>query len=197
MKLGRKKHFIISVIFFVVLLLFMTSTTISYLYQNNNITNEEYLKLLLSDGYGNTFYTNLVEILNKKFNPLNVIEMKEVMSNNFKLPNIVEINNPSVYIYTENINDSYKEEYNKKPNLYLVSYFLTKSLVEKDINTVFEENNIHDFAKNNKIDINDAENMFINDKLNKYNTVKYIIKIGRKDDLKLLTTVKKIILNMH
>ena len=177
MKLGKK--YILSTILTLTFMIFITSITVKYLYNNSNITKDEYFNLLLSDTYGDNFYVKLVEIINKNLNPLNIIEMEEVNSINFNLQNKININTPIVYIYNTNITDTYIEEYNIKPNTLLASFFLSENLNNIGVETIFENNDIEKFSKNNNLSIEESSNVFINDKLNIYSSIKYVIKLGR------------------
>ena len=177
MKLGKK--YILSTILTLIFMIFITSITVKYLYNTSNITKDEYFKLLLSDTYGDNFYVKLVEVINKYFNPLNIIEMKEVNSINFNLHNNVNIKTPLVYIYNTNIDDTYKEEYNIKPNTLLASYFLSENLNNIGVDAIFENNDIKNFTKNNNLSLEESSNVFINDKLNNYPSIKYVIKVGK------------------
>lgn len=178
MKLGKK--YLFSVLFTTLFMIFITSLTIKHLYNNNNITKEEYLKLLLSDTYGDNFYINLVEMINRNFNPINIIELKEVKNNNFNLHNKIDITSPKVYIYNE-INKEYEEEYNVKPNLFLATYLLSENLNNVGIESIFESNNIEQFSNNNNLSIEQSLNIFINDKKNTYPSIEYIINLGMSD----------------
>lgn len=178
MKLG-KKHRILGILFTFLFMLFTCSLTIEYLYNNSNITKDEYLELLLSDTYGDDFYIKLVEIINKNFNPLNIIEMKEVNSNNFNLRNKINIETPLVYIYSTYPNSTYKEEYNIKPNVILAAYLLNENLYNMGVDSIFEDNNIEEFSKNNNLSIEEGADVFLNDKLNNYSSIKYVINLGR------------------
>ena len=160
---------------------FIMITTISYLYTTSNISKNDYFKLLLSDTYGNNFYINLVEIINKNFNPLNIIQLDEVKSNSFNLSNNIYMSDPIVYIYNANQNYEYKEEYNINPSVIMTSFLLSNKLNESGVKSIFEENNINEFSKNNNMSHEDTLNLFINDKLNTYSSLKHIINIGRSD----------------
>ena len=168
---------------------FIIATTISYLYTTSNISKNDYFKLLLSDTYGDNFYINLVEIINKNFNPLNIIELDEVKSNNFNLSNNIYVSNPIVYIYNSNQDEEYKEEYNINPSIIMASFLLSNKLNELGINSIFEETNINEFSSNNNISDNETLNLFINDKLNTYPSLKYIINIGRSNERKSSITI--------
>lgn len=190
MKLGRAKYLIINTILFFLFIFIISSTTITFLYNNSNISKEEYLKLLLSDSYGDNFYINLVEIINKKFNPLNVIEMKKVNVTSFNLYNKENIENPIIYICNKNQNLEYKEEYNINPTVLLASFFLSENLRLSGVENIFEENNIENFSKNNNLSIEESQSLFMNDKKNNYPSIKYIINVGRVDTYSSNTTIK-------
>ena len=190
MKLGRAKYLIINTILFFLFIFIISSTTITFLYNNSNISKEEYLKLLLSDSYGDNFYINLVEIINKKFNPLNVIEMKKVNVTSFNLYNKENIENPIIYICNKNQNLEYKEEYNINPTVLLASFFLSENLRLSGVENIFEENNIENFSKNNNLSIEESQSLFMNDKKNNYTSIKYIINFGRVDTYSSNTTIK-------
>jgi len=181
MKLGKSKSFFIKTILTFLFISFITVVTISYLYTTLNISKNDYFKLLLSDTYGDDFYINLVEIINRNFNPLNVIELKEVTSNNLSLSNNISTN-PIVYIFNSNQNDSYKKEYNINTNVLMSSYLLSNKLNEIGISSIFENTDINKFSINNNMNIDEVIDLFVKDKLSTYQSIKYIINIGRTTD---------------
>ena len=65
----------------------------------------------------------------------------------------------------------------------IASFFLANSLNNLNINTMFEEININMFSKNNNIEKNETINILINEKKNAYSSLKYIINLGRSDDI--------------
>lgn len=178
MKLGKRNKFFINAILTFLFMSFITIITINCLYSTSKIEKDDYFKLLLSDTYGDSFYFNIVEIINKNFNPLNVVELNEVSINTLNLYNSVYVSNPILYIYNENQYETYKEEYNVNPTIFLASYFLNNKLNEIGIDTIFEENDIKKFADNNNLSMESASKIFINDKLNTYETLKYIVNVG-------------------
>lgn len=180
MKLG-KKNYLLKIIFTILFMTFICTFTISYLYKNNNITKEDYLKLLLSDTYGDDFYINLVEIINRNFNPLNIIEIDAVNVNSFNLYNKIDVTTPRVYIYSDYQTKEYKEEYNIKPTVHLATYLLSENLNNLGVETIFEDNSIEEFSKNNNLTIKESVDVFLNDKKNNYSSIKYIINLGRVD----------------
>ena len=67
------KKYIIKSILCILLIMILTSLTIYYLLSMVNISNEEYLKILLSKSYGNDFYKTVVDTIGKRFNFMNFI----------------------------------------------------------------------------------------------------------------------------
>lgn len=189
MKLGKPKIILIKIICTILFMCFITIITINYLYSTYNLTKNEYFDLLLNDTFGNNFYIKLVEIINQNFKPLNIIEIKEKEYNTFSLVNN-KIDNPLVYIYNYNEEDTYKEEYNINPSVMIASFFLSNELNKKGVNTIFESSGINEFSKNNNLEKNEAINILINEKKNTYSSLKYIINLGRSNNF-----VKKIIAN--
>lgn len=187
MKLGKSKSFLIKTILTFLFMSFITIITINYLYTTLNISKNDYFKLLLSDSYGDDFYINLVEIINRNFNPLNVIELKEITSNNLSLSNNI-LESPIIYFFNSNQSHTYKKEYNINTSVLMSSYLLSNELNELGISTIFESTDIDNFSINNNMTTDEVIDLFIKDKLNTYLTIKYIINIGRSDNRD--TTVK-------
>lgn len=190
MKLGKQKKFFIKVVLLFLFMFFLCGITITYLYNKTKVNKEDYIKLLLSDSYGDNFLVNLVEIINRSFSPLNMIKLSEVNNMHFNLSNKENILNPEIYIYSSNQNNSYQKEYNVTPNIYLVTYLLSMKLNSLGKSSVFETNNIYDFSINNNISANESENLFINDAKIKYSSLKYILNINRNNDNKNITTIR-------
>lgn len=174
MKLG-KRRIIIAKVFLILFLIFISVTlTISYLYSLSAINKDLYFKLLVNDIYGNNFYVKLVETISNKLNPLNFIEIN---NNNFNLENRLVIN-PKIYIYSIS-NLKYQKEYNVDSNMILLDYYLSEELNNLGISSIYEDNDIKLFSKNNNISTIDALNIFKSDKMENYN-LDYIIEIGMK-----------------
>lgn len=144
-------------------------STISYLYYTNNLNSTDYLKLILSDTYDNNFYTNLVEYISNNINPLKFIEFN---NNEYKSFATTEVENPIIYIYNSNQSLSYKIEYNNKSTVYTSGYYLSRELNKLGINTIFEDIIIDTY---NNIDT------MISDRLNSYESIRYVLDIGRSD----------------
>lgn len=190
MKLGKARFFFIKTVLTFLFMLFITTLTTCYLYSTININKNDYLKLLLEDTYGDNFYVNLVEIINKNFNPLKLIEIKEVKSNNLNVSNSIYITKPAVYIYNSNQNQTYKKEYNIAPTVILSSYFLSNKLNEIGIDSIFEENDITLFSKNNNLNIEDTINLFIDDMQTTYPSLKYIINLAISNERKSVLNIE-------
>ena len=115
----------------------------------------------------------------------NLEELKKV-SSYINDPNPVDINNPIVYIYNshqlENYNSSNLDIYGITPNVMMASYLLKEKLNSKGISTIVEDANLTEFLSINGWDHASsykASRIFILDKKNKYNSLKYFIDIHR------------------
>lgn len=187
MKLG-KKRIIIAKIFLILFFIFISTTmTISYLYSLSVVNKDLYFKLLVNDIYGNNFYVTLVETISNKLNPLNFIEI----NNSFNLENRL-VKDPKIYIYS-NTDLKYQREYNVDSNIILLDYYLSTELNNLSIASIYENNDINLFSKNNKISKDEALTIFKNDKINNYN-LDYIIELGMKKYSKSIGKYAKIYL---
>lgn len=144
-------------------------STISYLYYTDNLSSSDYVKLILSDAYDNNFYNNLVEFVSNNINPLKFIEFN---NNEYKSFSSINVDDPIIYIYNSNQSLSYKVEYNTKLDVMNAGYYLGVELNKLGINTIFEDTIVGD----NEI------NIIINDKLKNYDSIKYMIDIGRSNN---------------
>ena len=112
-------------------------------------------------------------------------ELKKI-SSYIEDPNPVDVNNPIVYIYNshqlENYNSSNLDIYGITPNVLMASYLLKEKLNSKGISTIVEDANLTEFlAINgwNHASSYKASRIFILDKKNKYDSLKYFIDIHR------------------
>lgn len=112
-------------------------------------------------------------------------ELKKI-SSYIEDPNPVDIDNPIVYIYNshqlENYNSSNLDIYGITPNVMMASYLLKEKLNTRGISTIVEDTNLSEFLSLNNWDHSSsykASRIFILDKKNKYNTLKYFIDIHR------------------
>jgi len=112
-------------------------------------------------------------------------------------PNKVDINNPLVYIYNshqlENYNNDNLSIYGITPNVLMASYLLKEKLNEKGVSTIVEDTNLTEFLElNNWNHANSykASRIFILDKQNTYDTLKYYIDIHRDSVSKNVSTIK-------
>ena len=124
----------------------------------------------------------------------NLEELKKI-SSYIEDPNPVDIDNPLVYIYNshqlENYSSTNLDIYGITPNVLMASYLLKEKLNNKGISTIVEDTNMTDFLNlNNWNHANSykASRIFILDKKNKYNSLKYFIDIHR-DSVKNTTSV--------
>ena len=125
----------------------------------------------------------------------NLDELKEV-SYYMSDPYNVDIDNPLVYIYNshqlENYNNSNLEIYGITPNVLMASYLLKEKLNARGISTIVEDTNLTEFLEINNWDYSNAyraSRIFMLDKKNTYNSLKYYIDIHRDSVGKKLSTV--------
>ena len=111
-------------------------------------------------------------------------------------PNKVDINNPIIYIYNshqlENYNNDNLQIYGITPNVLMASYLLKEKLNNLGLSTIVEDTNLTEFLTLNNWDYSNsykASRIFMLDKKNTYNTLKYYIDIHRDSVNKKLTTV--------
>ena len=197
---------------------------------NKNITNEEFIKLLLKNGnhdiLKDNFGINIVNstikyTLNIDFTKPNTILNSTIFKNNnkkskinieynddysnmedlkkvssyIKDPNDNTIENPIVYIYNshqlENYSNEHLEIYGITPNVLMASYLLKEKLNKLGIPTIVEDTNITELLRVNSWDYSysyKASRLLILDKLNKYDSIKYLIDIHRDSVTKDMTT---------
>ena len=94
--------------------------------------------------------------------------------------------NPVIYIYNthqlENYQANYNTAYSINPNVLMASYLLKEKLNDLKIPSIVEEGNISDYLSQNNLKYSasyKASRHFIEEKLSKYNTFKYIIDLHR------------------
>lgn len=111
-------------------------------------------------------------------------------------PNKVDIDKPIIYIYNshqlENYNNDNLSIYGITPNVLMASYLLKEKLNGLGISTIVEDTNITNFLDINHWDYSSsykASRIFMLDKKNTYDTLKYYIDIHRDSVGKDLTTV--------
>jgi len=111
--------------------------------------------------------------------------LKEI-SSYFEDPNKREVTNPIVYIYNshplENYSNYNLEIYGITPNVLMASYLLKEKLISNDIMTIVEETDLTEFLTLNKWSYSQsyrASRIFMLDKQNEYNSLKYYIDIHR------------------
>ena len=105
--------------------------------------------------------------------------------------------NPIIYIYNSHQLENYNSEnlsiYGISPNVLMASYLLREKLVDKGIPSLVEDTNITEFLELNNWDYGasyKASRIFMLDKMNTYNSLKYYIDIHRDSVGRNLTTVK-------
>lgn len=187
MKLKELRCKLIKCFFIFMFMFFICNVTVNKLYKTNKISNEEYVKLLLSEIYknkSNDFYTNVVRIFSNNFKPENMIlipklENKIITKTEYvKDPNEISIANPIVYIYSTNQLKTYIKtdtySYNLIPNTVMSSYLLKDYLNNLGISSITLNININDNKEVLK------ENILKS--INTYPSLKYFIDFDRADD---------------
>lgn len=103
--------------------------------------------------------------------------------------------NPTVYIYNTHQSESYDtnllEAYNISYTVWSASLILKDYLKDYGINAVVEENSVSDYLKNNNLKYKDsykASRFYLNDKLAKYPSIKYLIDLHRDSSNRKITT---------
>lgn len=121
-------------------------------------------------------------------------ELKKI-SSYIEDPNPVDIDNPIIYIYNshqlENYDSSNLDIYGITPNVLMTSYLLKEKLNTRGISTIVEDTNLSEFLNLNNwnhASSYKASRIFILDKKNKYDTLKYFIDIHRDSVSKSVTT---------
>ena len=180
-----KKSLIFKIFITTLYMIISCLVTILYLYKSINLTNEEYLKLILNDSYGNNFLNSLINIIYDKFNFMDFIEFE---NKTFNTPNVVN-DNPLIFIYNKNQLQNYQIDYNIKPNVMVASYLLSNKLNNLDINNIVLDTNLENFSLNNNISIDKSLEIFINDVKVNYSSIKYFFDIGRSDYSRFKTTI--------
>ena len=168
------KKYIIKSILCILLIMILTSLTIYYLLSMVNISNEEYLKILLSKSYGNDFYKTVVDTIGKRFNFMDFIEINSDY-NSYNLPNIYE--DPVVYVFASTTT-YYESEYNIKPSIKTSTYLLASFLNENGIKSVQEHIDISSYCKLNNMDENVCIDNIIKKAKDEYPSLKYFIDIS-------------------
>ena len=112
-------------------------------------------------------------------------------------PNKSDISNPLIYIYNthqlENYNNDNLSIYGITPNVLMASYLLKEKLNNLGVSTIVEDTNITEFLDINKWDYSSsykASRIFLLDKKNTYDSLKYFIDIHRDSVSRELSTVK-------
>ena len=124
----------------------------------------------------------------------NMEELKGV-SDYISDPNPKEENSPIVYIYNshqlENYNNSSLDIYGVTPNVMMASYVLREKLHDLGVEAIVEEANMSDILAShgwNYAYSYQASRSVMDEKIKKYNSLKYFIDIHRDSSSKELTT---------
>ena len=125
----------------------------------------------------------------------NLDKLKEI-SYYMEDPNKIDIKNPIIYIYNshqlENYNNDSLQIYGITPNVLMASYLLKEKLNQKGISTIVEDTNLTEFLELNNWNYSmsyRASRIFMLDKKNTYNSLKYYIDIHRDSIRKDASTI--------
>lgn len=199
-----KLLFFISVILFSFFLVFIIFTNKIY----HTIDPEEYVKLLLSEGFNN-------QIDNYSFsNPLNIAEPLTLIESalSFQYDNnkttsseTIEaitktnesIKDPIVYIYNTHDTEGYKvnesQPYNITPNVKFASYILQEKLSDLGINSIVETGNVSDILTTYDWKYSNSYNasrIMLNKAKEEYPSLKYYIDLHRDSSSSNKTTLE-------
>ena len=104
--------------------------------------------------------------------------------------------NPIVYIYNTHQSEEYDKSFNDAYNIayttWTASYILSDYLKEYNINSLVENNSIKEYLNSNNLTYNksyEASRFYINNRLNEYSSIKYLIDLHRDSLSKDKTTV--------
>ncbi len=199
----RNKLLFFKLLFIIIFMFFVFYKTVNYLYDKKNITEEEYIKLLLSDSYkenDNNFYKNIIKLFNKNISPIKMLEIpsnnvitrtdeynyNELLSitNPLNNPNKELVDKPVIYIYNTHSLENYElSDYNITPNVMMVSYILQDKFNKLNIPTIIGITNSYEnyFEESRKKILQDKKD---------YSSIKYFIDIHRSNEEKNITTIK-------
>lgn len=200
------KKFKIKIFFYTIIILFSCYFTYKRLVQTDlNLTNQEFLELLISDSAiknGNLspkeIASKITQIMtNINFDDsssyLDVPKSLAVTQDGKKtvIPNIINVNKqedtlPLVYIYNTHQAESYSQgalaPYNIIPNVQMASYILQEKLKEDKIVSIVEETNIKKMLAKEKLDYSGSYKItrnLLKNAMKKYESINYFIDIHR------------------
>ena len=175
---------------------------------NSKINNDEKLPVIINKSITyltNVDFTKPATLFNQSIigyaendedNTEELEKLKQI-SSYISDPYKVDIEKPIIYIYNSHQLENYNSEnlsiYGITPNVLMASYLLKEKLNSKGISTIVEDMNMTEF-----LDLNGwnyassykASRIFILDKQNTYDTLKYYIDIHRDSVGRELTTIK-------
>jgi len=176
---------------------------------NFEMTNEQFIKILLKDPSIASDDTTKKEIAQKAIKVLTQIEFDKPLtilgieeSQEEKTNNTVEQvisiddNKPLVYIYNTHQQEQYYagplEAYNITPTVLIASYIMQEKLKENNIESIVEESNIKQLLNKKKYNYNESYKItreLINKNKKNHETIKYYIDIHRDAINKKASTV--------
>ena len=196
---AKKRHTFIKILFYSFIGFFSCMMIFSYLSQKivNSIAPDEYVKLLLAEGFNN-------QIDNYTFtNPLDLTKPLTLIENglNFQYNHILKSDDstieainktndksedPTVYIYNTHDEEAYKvsdsQPYNITPNVKLASYILQEKLDDLGLKAIVETSSVGDILTTydwKYANSYSASRILLEKAKQKYPSLKYYIDIHR------------------
>ena len=185
-----KKLLLFLIIIFLIYFFYLISN-VKLNISNKNIINNILYNIDIQ--YKNNNYINKIKsyIDNNIFNKPEYIlytQLGNNIDNNTKEVSFLynKSESPLVYIYnshqSETYTNQYLEDYNILPNVVNAANMLKEKLNNINIPTIVENNNILEYMKQNKLDHSGsyiASRVFLENTMNKYNTIKLYIDLHR------------------
>ena len=206
---SKKKSFNVKILFYIFIFLLSFNATIKLCLGRDGDNKEFLISMLLDDMLENEniivsslsaklsepkemIYSSLNKIVNKdNLSVFSNIEDDDFDYENEKTnyiedPNPINVEEPIVYIYnshqTEEYSSSNPLDYSVKPNVMIASYVMKEYMNNNGIPAIVETANIKDYLTSNGLKYNKsyiASKYYIEQALNKYSSIKYLIDIHR------------------
>lgn len=171
--------------FYTIKLLFKT-----FIKVNDENRINEMLAISTNNLIGNISFLDLVNFNLTKPESLLRMNLSGVKNLKYEIPKdketVKELGDPLVYIYNTHQTEEYSAgnlaSYNITPTVYMASNILKKTLINKGINAVVEDENIKEVLNKNGWNYNDsyyASKLWLDNSITKYPTLKYFIDVHR------------------
>ncbi len=212
MFIARKRiinNSILKVIICIFIIILSFIVTIKYLFKNFTLKNSSYkvnelLALSTNNLIGNLSLYDIINfnlkspesLLRMTFSNASISNTNENIKIEEKTENVIkEESKPIIYIYNTHQTEEYNADtlsvYNITPTVYMASNMLKKSLLNYNINSVVEDENIKDVLNRNNWKYNEsyyASMLWLEESVKKYPSLNYFIDLHR-DSVSLTTTI--------